>query len=104
MLSVIEGAGSSTSKCRFIKKIAKLLSALIRCRCTYVDKHPVLLERIHSLIEQLREDVSFQAGWLFRDVLQNRMVKDVNAAIHQSGYIAGRLFRKASHSAGRIHV
>ncbi len=65
---------------------------------------PALLLGIHSLIEQPRKYISFQAGRPFRNTLQNSLGKNVNSTIHQSRRIAARLLRKAADPATAIHV
>src|SRR5277367_1355484 len=97
-------AGNSASRSRLIKRIAKLLSSCVVCGRAYVDKHPVLLLRIYSLVEQPGKYIFLQARQLFRNALKNRLIEDVDPAIHQSRYLHASFLRKTADSAVRVDI
>ena len=60
-------------------------------RCPDVDEHSMLLERIHTMLQEPREYILFKAGWSLRNVLEDSAVENIHAAIYQ-GSKRGSIF------------
>src|ERR1700722_5063003 len=86
------------------RKLQKLLSSSVICRRTDVDELPVLLLRVHSVVEQPRKHIRLQARGSFGNILKDRVVKDINPTIHHSWRLTAGLLREGVDSASRIHM
>src|ERR1022692_2068257 len=89
----------SPSKSGLVKAIAKRLRVSKVFRSSYVDEHAVLFQHEHSMIEQMRKNISLQACWGLRDVLKNSATENVYATIYEARGIVAGLLLKSGHSA-----
>src|SRR6266481_6913096 len=49
-------------------------------------------------MDQLWKDISLQAPWSLRNVLENPTIEDIDSRVHEPGGIAITLFLKTTHS------
>ena len=81
-----------------IETVAERLGARVIFGRPDVDEHSVLLERIHTMLEQARKYILFQAGWSVRNVLQYGAIEHVHATVYDSRNRGPRLLTKANDS------
>src|SRR5437899_13099125 len=64
----------------------------------------MLLKRIHSLVDQPREYITFKASRAVRNVFENSTAKDINTCVYESGGVDRVLFHEGNHAAVAVHV
>jgi hypothetical protein len=74
-----------------VEALAESLRPRVIFRRPYVDEHSMLLERVHTMLEESRKYILFKAGRPIRNVLEDGAVENIHTTIYQ-GWLWDSIF------------